>query len=356
MVDWKGLLNWSLKYNDGTRSNEDIKPMSKEDMEFLQNAFESVCVNEMKEIWKILDECKKREGDSEKEINERIDLLNMLSSYLDGLENARNIVRGKRLNEIIDYFFDCKHKKVKIELGNILTQMTQNDGYVQKAALDLGIFKFLDELNKSEDKDLNQMYIYLLTGMIYGDELEVRKYFIEKLNGIVFLFNMLIREEGNFKNERRLLNIMSDLTKIIDHEDKKDAVKIRLTALNKMKEIDLHHKFLMLLNDFDYSNKDNCDITHVIFDNICNVIELYENGIEEVNNKIKEKNELIAKSNLNEKKTSDEKKFLIKIISKIKSRQKAIQENGNKNKENDNFVHESKLIGGKESMRIELKK
>jgi hypothetical protein len=160
MVDWKGLLNWSLKYNDGTRSNEDIKPMSKEDMEFLQNAFESVCVNEMKEIWKILDECKKREGDSEKEINERIDLLNMLSSYLDGLENARNIVRGKRLNEIIDYFFDCKHKKVKIELGNILTQMTQNDGYVQKAALDLGIFKFLDELNKSEDPDLNKLLNY----------------------------------------------------------------------------------------------------------------------------------------------------------------------------------------------------
>ena len=198
------------------------------------------------------------------------------------------------------------------------------------------------------------MYIYLLTGMIYGDELEVRKYFIEKLNGIVFLFNMLIREEGNFKNERRLLNIMSDLTKIIDHEDKKDAVKIRLTALNKMKEIDLHHKFLMLLNDFDYSNKDNCDITHVIFDNICNIIELYDNGIEEINNKIKEKNELIAKSNLSEKKVSDEKKFLIKIISKIKSRQKDIQEKGNK--KNDNVVHESKLIGGKESMRIELKK
>ena len=354
MVDWKGLLNWSLKYNDGTRSTEDIKPMSKEDMEFLQKAFESVCVNEMKEIWKILDECKKREGDSEKEINDRIELLNLLSVYLDGLENARNIVRGKRLNEIIDYFFDCKHKKVKIELGNIITQMTQNDGFVQKAALDLGIFKFLDELNKSEDPDLNKMYIYLLTGMIYGDELDVRKYFISELNGIVFLFNMLIREEGNFKNERRILNIMADLTKIIDHEDKKDAVKIRLMALDKMKEIDMHHKFLMLLNDFDYSNKDNCDITHVIFDNIVNVIELYENGIEEINNKIKEKNELIAKSNLNEKKVSDEKKFLIKIISRIKSRQKEIQEKGNK--QNENIVHESKLIGGKESMRIELKK
>ena len=40
--------------------------MSKEDMEFLQNAFESVYVNKMKEIQKILEECKKREGDSKK--------------------------------------------------------------------------------------------------------------------------------------------------------------------------------------------------------------------------------------------------------------------------------------------------
>ena len=137
MVDWKGLLNWSLQYNDGTRPSEDIKPMSKEDMEFLQKAFESVCIDEMKEIWKILDICKKREGDSEKEIDERVELLNELSNFLDGLENSRNIVRAKRLNEIIDYFFDCKHKKVKITLGNIITQMTQNDGFVQKACKDL---------------------------------------------------------------------------------------------------------------------------------------------------------------------------------------------------------------------------
>jgi hypothetical protein len=355
MVDWKGLLNWSLQYNDGTRPSEDIKPMSKEDMEFLQKAFESVCIDEMKEIWKILDICKKREGDSEKEIDERVELLNELSNFLDGLENSRNIVRAKRLNEIIDYFFDCKHKKVKITLGNIITQMTQNDGFVQKACKDLGIFRFLDELNKSDDQELNKMYIYMMTGMIYGDELEVRKYFIEDLKGITFLNNMLIREEGNFKNERRLLNICADLTKIIDHEDKKDSGVIRMKALEKIKEIDLHHKFLLLLNDFDYSSKDKCDIIHVIFDNIVNVLELYENVEEEVFKKIKEKNELIGKTEgLSEKKVADEKKFLIKIISRVKSRQKEIQEKGKKVEEN--VKHESKMINGKESMRIELKK
>ena len=71
--------------------------MSKEDMEFLQNAFESVYVNKMKEIQKILEECKKREGDSKKNINERIDLLNLQFIF-------RQFEKCKKY---------CKKKKIK---------------------------------------------------------------------------------------------------------------------------------------------------------------------------------------------------------------------------------------------------
>ena len=99
-----------MKYTDGTKPSE-LKQMSKEDMEFIQNAFESLCLNEMKEIWKILDICKTPEGDTEKEIKERYELLEQMSEYIDGLENANNIVSGKRFNEIISHFFETKHKK-----------------------------------------------------------------------------------------------------------------------------------------------------------------------------------------------------------------------------------------------------
>ena len=146
MVDWKGLFDWSMKYNDGTKPSE-FKQMSKEDMEFIQNAFESVCINEMKEIWKILDIIKTPEGDSEQEINERYELLEQMSEYIDGPENANNIVRGKRFNEIIQHFFESKHKKIKIEYARIITQMAQNDHFVQKAAMELGIFNYLKDLN-----------------------------------------------------------------------------------------------------------------------------------------------------------------------------------------------------------------
>ena len=96
---------------------------------------------------------------------------------------------------------------------------------------------------------------------------------------------------------------------------KKILLKIRLTPLNKMKKIDMYH--INVFKWFWLSNKDNYDITHVIFDNICNIIEFYDR-IEEINYKIKEKNELIVKSNLNEKKTSNEKSFWLKLFLGLK--------------------------------------
>ena len=203
MVDWKGLYNWSMKYNDGTKPSN-FKQMSKEDMDFIQNAFESVCLNEMKEIWKILDICKTPEGDSEEEINERYELLEKMSEHIDGLENANNIVRGKRFNEIICHFFETKHKKIKIEYARIITQMTQNESFVQKEALKLGIFNYLKDLNEEKDPELITIYIYLLTGLLYGDDITTKKYFVEECDGIKLLFNLLIREIKSYKNTKRL--------------------------------------------------------------------------------------------------------------------------------------------------------
>ena len=209
MVDWKGLYNWTMKYTDGTKPSN-FKAMSKEDMEFIENALESVVLNEMKEIWKILDICKTPEGDSEQEINERYELLEKMSEYIDGLENANNIVRGKRFNEIINHFFESKHKKIKIEYARIITQMAQNEPFVQKAALDLGIFNYLKDLNEEKDPELMSAYIYLLTGLLYGDEISTRKFFVENCDGIKLLFNTLVKEIKSTKNTKRLLNIYSE--------------------------------------------------------------------------------------------------------------------------------------------------
>ena len=355
MVDWKGLYNWSMKYTDGTKPS-DFKQMSKEDMEFIQNAFESVSLNEMKEIWKILDICKTPEGDTEQEINERYELLEKMSEYIDGLENANNIVRGKRFNEIINHFFESKHKKIKIEYARIITQMSQNDSFVQKAALDLGIFNYLNDLNEEKDPELMSIYIYLLTGLLYGEEISTRKFFVEQCDGIKLLFNTLVKEIKSNKNTKRLLNIFSELTKETDEKIVKGGNDLRKYIFNEIKEIKLHNKFINMLNDYQYKNDNECDIIHIIFSIISNLTELYMDNISEVFDEIKKMNKLIDSSSLSEEMKKNEKSYLINVIKEIKEKMKTINEKPKEeNKENDNYV-ETKKIGNKDSMRIKLKK
>ena len=42
MIDWEGLLKFSLQYTDGTKESE-FKPMSKEDHDFLEGAMNEYC-------------------------------------------------------------------------------------------------------------------------------------------------------------------------------------------------------------------------------------------------------------------------------------------------------------------------
>ena len=353
MVDWKGLYNWSMKYTDGTKPSN-FKQMSKEDMDFIQNAFESVCLNEMKEIWKILDICKTPEGDSEQEINERYELLEKMSEHIDGLENANNIVRGKRFNEIVSHFFESKHKKIKIEYARIITQMTQNESFVQKAALELGIFNYLKDLNEEKDPELITIYIYLLTGLLYGDDITTKKYFVQECDGIKLLFNLLIREVKSNKNTKRLLNIFSELTKEIDENLVKGGKDLRKYIMNEISEIKLHHRFINMLNDYNYNSENACDVIHLIFNIIYNLTELFVDSPAEIFDEIKKMNKLIDEANLDKEIKKNEKKFLIDFIKNIKMKIKEIKDNPNgDDKKNDNI--EIKQIGNKESMKIQLK-
>ena len=353
MVDWKGLYNWSMKYTDGTKPSN-FKQMSKEDMDFIQNAFESVCLNEMKEIWKILDICKTPEGDTEQEINDRYELLEKMSEHIDGLENANNIVRGKRFNEVITHFFESKHKKIKIEYARIITQMTQNESFVQKAALELGIFNYLKDLNEEKDPELITIYIYMLTGLLYGDDITTKKYFVQECEGIKLLFNLLVREINSNKNTKRLLNIYSELTKETDENIVKGGKELRKYIINQIDELKLHHRFINMLNDYNYNNENNCDVIHLIFNIIYNLIELFIDNPAEVFDQIKKMNKLIDEANIEPELKKNEKKFLIDMITNIKLRIKQIKENPNpEDKKNDNI--EITKRGNKESMKIQLK-
>lgn len=350
MTDWKGLLEWTLKYNDGTKPSE-FKPLSEEDRKFIEDAFESVTINEMKEIWKILDMIKEREKDDEKSIEERCNLLEALSDYIDGPENARNIIRGKRFNEIINYFFETKHKEVKIILGRILTQMMQNDGYIQKEAMNLGLFKYLDNLNTETDKDLVTNYIYILTGLIYGNETSVRNFFIKDLNGIPLLYNLLLKQRNIQKNFKRVLNILNDLTKIVDEQGNKDMYLSRKNALSIIKSLHINTFLCEMLCDYSYDNDNSLDAIHLIFGLISNLAEIFD-SFDDISKTLKNMNDKIPQSQfLNDTQKKEEKKYLIDILKVCKENIKLSKKDFVESQSGETLTN-----GNKESTLINLKK
>ena len=54
MIDWEGLLKFSLKYTDNTKESE-FKEMSEEDKKWLEKVMEEYCSSEVKRIINILE-------------------------------------------------------------------------------------------------------------------------------------------------------------------------------------------------------------------------------------------------------------------------------------------------------------
>ena len=237
--------------------------------------------------------------------------------------------------------------------------MAQNDGFVQKAAMDLGIFNYLKDLNEEKDVELITIYIYLLTGLIFGEEISVRKHFVEDLDGIFLLFNLLIKQDGNVKNTKRILNLFSDLLKETDESLVKGSNELREFIIKQVKELKLQDRFIMMLNEYGYDNIKNVDVIHNLFNVLLNMIDLFynENALQKLENLISEFEAKINKTSALEKEDiKNEREFLSAVkadlgdkVTKLKNKKKGgISEAGNN--------IETQQIGGKDSMHINLAK
>ena len=315
-MDWKGLLTWSLKYQDGT-VDKNLKPMSAEDMKFIEDAYESVCMNEMKEIMKILDKLKAPEEETDQAIQDRCDDIEDLQILFDGIENSRNIVRAKRFREIVEYFFNTKNMKIKQNLATLLGSMMQNDKFIQSAALDLGIFKLLDLLHKSEDDLMNSKYVYVLTGVLYGEYEKSKTLFLEEFDGMKVLYNLLIKTPNSTATFRRILNIIKELTKI--EEKEAENYKVRYLAMSKISEIKLNFLLLNILNDLDYNSADCIDSIKVTLEILSNIVKVFD-SLDQIYKTISDLNtKLNASTILNTDEIQVEKAFIIESLKSIKS-------------------------------------
>jgi hypothetical protein len=355
MVDWNGLLNWTVKISEEEKSKQGVnitphefKPMSEEDVKWLEAALESTCgVNEMKEILKILDKLKEPEGD-EKNMDERLNSLEDLLSLIDGLENGRNIVRAKRFDEIIQYFYSTKFKPVKLMLANILTSMLQNDKYVQEAAIELGLFKqVLVALNENEDAELTDKYVYLLTGLLYGEYEKPKRLLLEEFDGVRLLNNLLIKNSLNGKIFRRLLSILKELSRIEEKES--DNVNTRFILIDKIKEINLQALLLNYLDSTDYKNENDFEVRNILLDIFINIVRVYD-SLEEIYKVIENLNKKLAESKIETEK--EEKLHLVHVIKRLKDEFTNYKQNIQNNDDTQSSSNVQVLENGNMAIRL----
>ena len=165
-------------------------------------------------------------------------------------------------------------------MAGILTSMMQNDTYVQDAAVRFNLFNILNIINETNDKQTLGKCIYILSGLVYGDNLNTKLIFLEKYDGISLLHNLMIKNKENFPVFRRILNILRDLTKIEDNDS--DLNQIRLKSLLKIIDLKINDLLLNFIKNISISDEDkenyenNLEIRGIIYDILINICKSFD--------------------------------------------------------------------------------
>jgi len=162
--------------------------------------------------------------------------------------------------------------------------MMQNDKYVQDAAADLNLFKILEIINGTDDEKLRAKCVYILSGLIYGDSLKTKLIFLENLDGLSFIYNLLLKTKDNYPVFKRTLNVLRDITKI--EENDSELNQIRLKCLLKIMDLKLNQLILTILRKSDFSYDDfevyenNSDIRGICYDLLINICKSFDSLID----------------------------------------------------------------------------
>lgn len=191
---WLGLLKWSLAYSDGTRpSDEKFNPMSKEDIEFLENVMKDGIIDEgerMKEILRnltdslegMLTETTNQEEKRKEPLSEddMLDLFQELRDIVEQIDYARAFMAMGG----IKFLLGCATteanvpKSIRKSALSVMATMCQNNPPVQLNLLEEGhmpqlIQLFLDYTPTADngnvgDDSIREKVVQALSASIRG--------------------------------------------------------------------------------------------------------------------------------------------------------------------------------------------
>jgi len=182
MVDWPGLLKWSLAQTDSTSA---FQPMDPDTRHWLHEALESFAFNEKEQLRRITEVLGTMEtGSSPQECQLKEDILSELMSIIDNPELANNLVNCGGLSPLVHCMLGSRYVSVRKMASLIFSSAAQNNPSVQSYAHSQGVLEGLMEaVRRESDVQTKESYVTSLSALVRGEFQDARADFVQR-NGL----------------------------------------------------------------------------------------------------------------------------------------------------------------------------
>lgn len=231
MVDWPGLLKWTLTQADQTSLDPNVKPMSEQETKWLQEALESFSFDAAKRMREVLADLNTPEvkGGSEEEAETRLVLAEELTDLVEGLENARDLIRMGVYTSLLNAMFSSQYPEVRKALYFVFASCNSLNSFVQNVSLEKGGFQLINCVIKESRIDIKEAAFAALSSLVRGDVFSIKRRFID-VDGIDFLFELL-QNDKDYKSNKIKTKVITLLQDLVFYDDRLDFTDI--VAYNK---------------------------------------------------------------------------------------------------------------------------
>lgn len=222
MVDWPGLLKWSLKYQDSpSTQTKDIKPMDEETKKWLEEALKAYSIDHVAKMKEIL-------AALPNSITPLV-LLEDLADLIENLDAGLILCQLKGMPILLDIILKHPDAKVRLEAAAIFQSVVQNSEENQKYAVEAGGFRLIERVLNEENIANNEATFSALSAMIRGENLAIKREFIE-VDGVEFIKKVLEMFKNSEKIRQKTMFLIKDLVHYDEMLDRKTVIKAEIEA------------------------------------------------------------------------------------------------------------------------------
>ena len=148
IMDWPGLLKFSLTHTDGTKPSQ-FHEMDQDTKKWLEEAIQHYSQSEVKRISEILQEIGKEELYTKEDEERKTALLEELEELIESLGQG-DVLYALGPYPVLKVLFSSKYTSSRVVAARIFCFANQNDAKVQTESINLGSLEVLERVTTEE--------------------------------------------------------------------------------------------------------------------------------------------------------------------------------------------------------------